>query len=137
MATSQIIYTGDLRTECTHLQSGSKITTDAPTDNNGKGEYFSPTDLVATALGACVITTLGIFGKKENRNWDFTNTRIECTKIMSTNPRRIGKIEIHIYFGPNNFTDQEKTIIERVSKSCPVWISLHPDVIVEEIFYYN
>ncbi len=134
--TSKIIYKGNLRTECMHLESKSVITTDAPKDNMGKGEFFSPTDLIATALGACIITTLGIFGKKENRKWDFTNTEIKCAKVMYNNPRRIGEIHLHIHFPPNDWNEKDQVIIERVARTCPVRASLHPDVKVVEIFHY-
>jgi uncharacterized OsmC-like protein len=134
--TSKITYKGDLRTECMHLLSKTTITTDAPTDNMGKGAFFSPTDLVATSLGACIITTLGIFGKKENHQWDFTGTEIKCAKVMYNSPRRIGEIHLHITFPPNTWSDKDKLIIERVARACPVKASLHPDLKIVEIFNY-
>jgi putative redox protein len=135
--TSQILYQGNLRTTCTHLQSKNYIYTDAPTDNFGKGEYFSPTDLIATALGACIITTLGIFGQKENRKWEFKGTKIKCTKVMYNNPRRIGEIHLHIHFSENSWNDKEKMLIERVARTCPVKESLNPNIKVIEIYHYD
>ena len=93
--TSQIIYKGDLRTIATHLQSGTSIETDAPTDNQGKGERFSPTDLVATALGTCMVTTMAIKARTQNINLE--GTRLDVTKIMVSDPRRIGKIIVHVF----------------------------------------
>ena len=97
--TSQIIYKSGLRTSCTHLQSGTEIETDAPTDNKGKGERFSPTDLLATSLGSCMITTMGI--KAESMGIELDGTRVDVTKIMVSDPRRIGKLVAHVYFPTN------------------------------------
>ena len=97
--TAEILYKGNLRTQATHLQSGTSIETDAPTDNQGKGERFSPTDLVATAYGTCMITTMAIRAADMQLNFD--NTRIEITKMMSSDaPRRIAGIKCHLYFAP-------------------------------------
>ena len=115
--TSQIIYKGDLRSVATHIQSGTVIETDAPTDNQGKGERFSPTDLVATALGTCMITTMGI--KARTMDIDLAGTRLDVTKIMVSDPRRIGKIIVHVFF-PEGLTvdDKQKEILEslRITK---------------------
>ncbi|MEY4874858.1 MAG: hypothetical protein RL708_7 [Bacteroidota bacterium] len=135
--TSKITYKGNLRTECLHLQSKNTITTDAPTDNMGKGEFFSPTDLTATSLAACILTTLGIFGKKENRKWDFTGTEIKCAKVMYNNPRRIGEIHLTIVFPPNNWDDKDQMLIERVARTCPVRASLHPDIKIVENYNFD
>lgn len=125
--TSQIIYKGDLRSIATHIQSGTLIETDAPTDNQGKGERFSPTDLVAVALGTCMITTMGI--KARTMDIALDNTRIEVTKIMVSDPRRIGKIIVHLFFPPElNLDDKTKEILERTARTCPVERTLHPDV---------
>lgn len=127
--TSQIIYTSDLRTTATHLQSGSAIETDAPTDNKGKGERFSPTDLVATALASCMITTMGIKAQSmENILLD--GTKADVTKVMYSDPRRIGKIIIHIQFPESlkQLSDKEKAILENTARTCPVERTLHPDV---------
>lgn len=127
--TSKIIYKGDLRTEMTHLQSGTNVITDAPTDNHGKGEAFSPTDLVASALGSCMMTIMGI--KAKEMNVELTDTEIEVTKIMGTDPRRIAEIKIDIHFPKSlsALSDKEKKIIENAGMTCPVAKSLHPDLV--------
>lgn len=125
--TSQIIYKGDLRTTATHLQSGTVIETDAPTDNQGKGERFSPTDLVATALGTCMITTMAIKARTMNINLD--DTRVDVTKIMVSDPRRTGKIVAHVFFPAGLAIDEkQKEILEKTARTCPVERTLHPDV---------
>jgi|EP01136_Pigoraptor_vietnamica_P038202 putative redox protein len=125
--TSQIIYKGELRTAATHLQSGSVIETDAPTDNQGKGELFSPTDLVATALGACMITTMGI--KARTMDIVLDGTRLDVTKVMASDPRRISKIIVHLFFPATlQLDDKQKEILERTARTCPVERTLHPDV---------
>lgn len=128
MATYKTEYQGGLRAESTHLQSGTKILTDAPTDNMGKGEAFSPTDLVATALGTCIITTMSIFGQKEAI--DFTGSTIVGTKIMtSEGPRKISRIEIQLSLKTNiNLAQDQKEKYERIASTCPVARSLHPDL---------
>lgn len=127
--TTQIIYTSDLRTTATHLQSGSAIETDAPTDNKGKGERFSPTDLVATALASCMITTMGIKAQSMD-NIVLDGTKADVTKVMYSDPRRIGKIVVHIQFPESlkHLSDKEKTILENTARTCPVERTLHPDV---------
>jgi uncharacterized OsmC-like protein len=125
--TSQIIYKGNLRTSATHIQSGTVIETDAPTDNQGKGERFSPTDLVAVALGTCMITTMGI--KARTMDIQLDGTRVEVTKVMVSDPRRIGKIVAHLFFPPGlNLDDKTKVILENTARTCPVERTLHPDV---------
>jgi uncharacterized OsmC-like protein len=119
-------YLGDLRTECTHLQSGTNLITDAPTDNQGKGEYFSPTDLVATALGSCMVTIMGISAREYG--FDLEGLTWEVTKIMADNPRRIGEIVVELDFHGKEYTDQHKRIIEHITRNCPVALSLHPDL---------
>lgn len=126
MATIKTIYLGDLRTENEHLQSGTKIITDAPTDNNGKGEAFSPTDLVASALADCIITIMGIKARDKGINIDGTSA--EVTKIMNTDPRRIGEVIVELNFPNNNYSESEKKLLEAVAKTCPVAKSLHPDL---------
>lgn len=131
--TSQIIYKGGLRTSATHLQSSTEIETDAPSDNQGKGERFSPTDLMATALGTCMITTMAI--KANTMNIVLDGTRVEVTKIMVSDPRRIGKLIAHIYFPANlNLDDKQKEILERTARTCPVERSLHPDIELDMAF---
>ncbi|MGZ4090467.1 MAG: OsmC family protein [Bacteroidia bacterium] len=133
--TSEIIYKGALRTEAKHLQSTTVIETDAPTDNQGKGERFSPTDLLATSLGTCMITTMGI--KARNMNVDLTDTKISVQKIMKSDPRRIGKIEV-IFDFPSSLKvdDKEKQILENTAHTCPVAISIHPEIEVQTIFHW-
>lgn len=128
MATSKVTYLGELRTEAIHLQSGTKILTDAPTDNHGKGEAFSPTDLTATSLAACMISVMGIVSMKEGIT-QTNGTIAEVTKVMYADPRRIGEIHITITFPKNGFTDKEKKIYEHAAHTCPVAKSLHPDII--------
>jgi putative redox protein len=125
MATIETTYLGGLRTEATHLQSGTKIITDAPTDNQGKGEAFSPTDLLAESLAGCMLTTMAIIGNNHGINIDGTNA--EVTKIMAPNPRRVAEVVINLKF-QKDYTDQEKSILEHAALTCPVAVSLHPDV---------
>lgn len=131
--TSTVIYKGALRTEMTHLQSTSVIENDAPTDNMGKGERFSPTDMVATALGSCMLTTMGI--KANTMDIDLTDSKIEITKIMKPDPRRIGGIKAHVTMAKTlNLDDKTKEILERVARTCPVERSLHPDMELDITF---
>jgi uncharacterized OsmC-like protein len=127
MVTSKIEYLGELRTEATHIQSNSLIHTDAPKDNHGKGEAFSPTDLIATALGSCMISVMGFVALKEGIT-TVEGTIAEVTKVMYTEPRRIGEIHIKIMFPKKNFSEKEKLMYERAAHTCPVAKSLHPDL---------
>lgn len=132
--TSTVIYKGNLRTELTHLQSGTIIENDAPVDNKGKGEKFSPTDLMATSLGSCMITTMAIRAADMNLNFD--DTKIEITKVMSSDaPRRIIEIKAVLTF-TNNFvaTDDQKEQLIRIARNCPVEKSLHPDIKLDVSF---
>jgi uncharacterized OsmC-like protein len=131
--TASIIYKGDLRCECTHLQSGTVIETDAPTDNRGKGERFSPTDTVCVALGTCIITTMGI--RAADMNIDLSQTRLEVTKHMHSEPRRIGKIEVVLNIPNIGLDDNTKLIMQKIGDNCPVMKSLHPDL--EVVTTYN
>ena len=125
--TAKIIYKGTLRCEVTHLQSGSIIETDAPTDNRGKGERFSPTDLLCVSLGTCIVTTIGIKG--EDMGLDLTNTAVEIKKHMLAEPRRVGKIEVKLFFERSLVLEEkDKIILERTGNNCPVAKSLHPDM---------
>ena len=134
--TSQIIYKGDLRTTSTHLQSGTVIETDAPTDNQGKGERFSPTDLVANALGTCMVTTMAIKARSMNINLD--GTKLDVTKIMVSDPRRIGKIIVHVFFpAALGLDDKQKDILEKTARTCPVERSLHPDIELDMEFNWQ
>lgn len=126
MKTSKIIYKGNLRTSATHLKSGNTIITDAPTDNKGKGEAFSPTDLVATALGSCMLTIIGI--KAQESDLVLGNIEIEITKIMSSSPRKISEIIVEFNFSGSDYTEKEKKIIENAARTCPVALSLDKDL---------
>ena len=127
MTTVKTIYLGDLRTENEHLQSGNKIITDAPTDNQGKGEAFSPTDLLATALGNCIMTIMGI--KARDNGIDIKGTEIEITKIMASNPRRVAEVVVEFTFPKKGYSSEEKKLIESVAGISPVPLSLHPDLV--------
>ncbi len=132
--TSKAEYIGNLRVKNTHLKSGNSYITDAPTDNHGKGEAFSPTDTVATALGNCILTTMGI--KAEQANLNLKGAYAEITKIMASNPRRIAEILIDVYF-PENYAEKHKKILEHTARHCPVLQSLHPNMKKEINFYYE
>src|SRR4029079_9626658 len=131
--TSSIVYEGDLRTVATHLRSQTVIETDAPPDNQGKGERFSPSDLVATALGNCMMTIMGI--KARDLNVDLKGTRIDIEKIMKAEPRRIGGVNLTFHF-PEGFqaSEKERAVLERAAHTCPVIYSIHPDIEVKTIF---
>ena len=135
MNTAEVIYQGQLRTECTHLQSGTKIMTDAPTDNFGMGAAFSPTDLVAIALASCMITTVGILTRLENINLE--GSKLTVKKIMESNPRRIAQIHIDIKINNPDLSEEQKKRIEEIAQNCPVAKSLHPDLIQKVTFTYN
>lgn len=132
--TSKVTYLGNLRTESVHLKSNNSFITDAPTDNNGKGEAFSPTDTVATGLASCMITVMGI--KARDIGVDMTGTTAEVTKTMASNPRRISKIKVVLNF---HFKADEKTkkILENTANTCPVHYSLHPDIEKDITFNWN
>lgn len=137
MITSKINYLGGLRTEAEHLKSGEKIVSDAPVDNNGKGEAFSPTDLAATSLGACAITVMSIAAEKSGH--DFKGSEIEITKIMSADaPRRIVKVKVDFDLETSSkLSQEEKARYERVGRTCPVSLSLHPDIEQEMNFNWR
>ncbi len=126
METSHTIYLGDLRTEAIHIKSGNKILTDAPPDNQGRGEFFSPTDLLATSLASCMLTIIGIASQTHNFNIDGATAK--TTKIMGTDPRRVIEILVDLTFPHNNYTEKERKIIEHATITCPVAKSLHPDI---------
>ena len=132
--TSVVSYLGNLRTESVHISSNEKIVTDAPTDNNGKGEAFSPTDLVATALGSCMITIMGIAAQKHNI--DISGTSASVKKIMGSNPRKIDEVFIDISMS-NHLKENDRKRLERAALSCPVHKSLHPDLIKTISFSYK
>lgn len=121
------VYLGGLRNEVEHLQSGTKIVTDAPLDNHGKGESFSPTDLFASSLGCCMLTIMGI--SAESYGFNIDGTTIETEKIMGTNPRRVVELKLDIHFPKgSNYTDQQKRLIEAAARTCPVANSLNPEI---------
>ena len=131
---SKVIYRGNLRTEATHLASNQKIITDAPIDNHGKGEAFSPTDLVATSLASCMMTIMGIVA---NRNKiDIKGATAKVKKSMGENPRRISEIKIEFHFF-NTISMQDRKKLERVAKSCPVSNSLNENLLENLNFIYN
>ena len=123
--TSTVEYLGELRTKLTHIESGDKIFTDAPKDNQGKGEAFAPTDLVATSLASCMISVMGI--KARENDIDLFGTKAEVLKVMQVNPRRISKIEVKVIF-PKNYNDKNKKILERTALTCPVGKSLNDEI---------
>ena len=124
--TSRIIYLGNLRTEAEHINSGVKIVTDAPIDNQGKGLAFSPTDLVATALGSCMMTIMGI--RARDNNIDIEGAEIRIEKIMASDPRRIETVEVSIKMPDSNYSDFEKKILEDAARDCPVCKSLNKEI---------
>jgi putative redox protein len=126
METARTKYIGELRTEILHVRSGSIITTDAPVDNKGKGENFSPTDMVASALGSCIFTIMGIAAREHGFSIDNTSCRI--TKIMTEAPRKIGEIRIEFDFTANEYTDKQKKILDYCVKTCPVALSLNESI---------
>lgn len=134
MSTITILYSGELRTQAVHLASGNTLITDAPVDNNGRGEAFSPTDLVCAALGSCMLTIMGIVAQRHGL--DLEGTRIEITKIMAANPRRIAEVILQFTLPPNNFTDKERDLLEQAARTCPVALSLHPDIKQNVTFEY-
>lgn len=129
--TSTVVYNGDLRTTCTHLKSGIFFETDAPIDNNGKGERFSPTDLLATSLATCMVTVMGI--KARTLGFDLSDIKIEVLKIMKADPRRVGGIELtfHIPDSLKAVDEKTKTILQHTGHTCPVMKSIHPDIEVK------
>ncbi|MDF2382627.1 OsmC family protein [Nostoc ellipsosporum NOK] len=126
--TSSVIYNGDLRTTCTHLQSNSSFETDAPVDNNGRGERFSPTDLLATSLATCMLTVMGI--KARSMGFDLNDLKVDVLKIMKADPRRVGGIHLKVYVPASlqDIDEKTKTILRHTGDTCPVIKSLHPDI---------
>ena len=130
--TSKVIYTGGLRTTCEHVASGASFITDAPVDNNGLGQAFSPTDTIATGLASCMLTMMGI--KANGLNVDLKNSSAEVTKYMAADPRRIAKIAVHLRL-PNGFAEKDRKILVHTANTCPVLYSLHPDI--EKVITFN
>ena len=130
--TASLSYLGDLRTELTHLQSGTRILTDAPTDNMGRGEAFSPTDLVGAALLGCIITTIAIVARREGYEENLGNMDGDVLKVMSSEgPRRIAQLVVNIRFAGHSLDEKQQLIVQRIGNTCPVTRSLHPDLAVE------
>lgn len=135
MQVSEVVYKGSLRTEATHLKSGQTIFTDAPPDNKGKGEAFSPTDLLATSLATCMITIMGI---KANENDIFLDDiNVEVVKEMGANPRKISAIRLDFEISGPNLTDSQKSLLEDAAINCPVALSVHPDIEKDINFEYK
>jgi len=134
METAQVIYTGNLHTEAIHVRSKTKIETDAPVDNQGKGEAFSPTDLLATSLATCMVTTMGIAGR--THNIIINGAKIKVTKVMTSNPRRVSEVHVELEMPKKNYSEKEKNILENAARTCPVALSLHPDIKQVMKFFY-
>jgi len=134
--TATILYEGNLRCNARHLQSNSVIESDAPTDNRGKGERFSPTDLVCTALGTCLVTTMAI--KATDMGIELKDTTVEVKKYMSSDPRRVSKIDVIVNF-PKNLTieEKDKILLQRIGDNCPVIKSLHPDITINATYRWQ
>lgn len=135
MSTISTVYFGNLRTQATHNASGNRIITDAPLDNNGRGEAFSPTDLVCAALGSCMLTIMGIVANRHQLNIE--GTHLEITKIMVADPRRIAEIILQFTLPPHQFSEKERTLLEHAARTCPVALSLHPDIKQTVTFNYE
>ena len=134
--TAKVLYKGDLRCECTHLQSGTVIETDAPTDNRGKGQRFSPTDTICVGLATCVITTMGI--KAADMNIDLSGTSVEVTKHMQSDPRRISHIDVILHLPAGlELDEKDKIILQRTGDNCPVTKSLHPELMVNIEYHWS
>ncbi len=134
--TSEVVYEGGLRTTATHRLSGNAIITDAPTDNRGQGAAFSPTDLTATSLAACMLTTMGIYA--QDNHVYLEGSRAEVTKIMTANPRRIAEVQVQVNFANSSEWNHElKEKLEHIAFNCPVALSLHPDIKQTIAFTYE
>lgn len=130
--TSKVTYNGELRTTCEHMRSGDSFTTDAPVDNNGLGQAFSPTDTVATGLASCIITMMGM--KARQLDLDLTGSMAQVTKHMAADPRRIGKIDVDLKL-PSAISEKDRKILVHTANTCPVHYSLHPDI--EKVITFN
>ena len=126
MEISTVEYEGDLRTTAEHLQSGNSIISDAPVDNQGKGEAFSPSDMLSTSLASCMLTIMGI--KARDMNLKIEGSKARVTKIMASDPRRVSEVAIAIQMPKRGFSERDKKILEKAALSCPVMLSLHPDI---------
>lgn len=133
--TSQVEYTGDLRTQGVHLSSENTLITDAPTDNNGKGEAFSPTDLVATALASCMLTIMGI--RADRLGVDIKGASTDVVKVMASDPRRIAEVHITITMPDKEYEPGHVKVLEAAARTCPVAQSLHADLIQHVKFVWS
>lgn len=133
MTTAKVTYQGNLRTQSIHLQSNNQIITDAPTDNHGKGEAFSPTDLLASSLASCMLTIMGI--KADSMDLDISGTTAEVTKVMTTEPRRVSEVHLEIQF-QQSFDARTQKLLEQAALACPVAKSIHPDIQQVVNFHY-
>lgn len=134
MEKMKITYNGDIRTEAEHLRSGTKIITDGPVDNHGRGESFSPTDLMCTSLGACMLSIMGIVSKTHNLNID--GATADITKIMAAEPRRVAEIKVDLFL-PGSYDEKEKKMLENAARNCPVAKSLNSDLMQTITFNYK
>lgn len=134
METIRTRYLGELRTEALHRLSGKTLITDAPPDNQGKGESFSPTDLLAAALGSCMMTIMGIAARTHHIALE--GTEMSITKIMSSNPRRVSEVLVEFQMPARHYAEKERAILEHAARSCPVALSLHPDLVQTINFHY-
>jgi len=135
MPLAHVVYLNNLRTQSTHLNSGDTIITDAPIDNNGKGEAFSPTDLLSTSLLNCMMTIIGILANR--KGWNLEGMHGSVTKTMADAPRRVCKIEIELNIPDKGYTEEEKKILEKAALTCPVAQSLHPSIAIELNMYFT
>lgn len=135
MDTAKVIYLGGLRNEATHLRSGNVIITDAPPDNKGKGEAFSPTDLLSTSLACCMMTLMGIAAQEKDIPLTGLNARV--VKHMASGPRRVSKIEVHLELDGGALSEKQRSILEHTARTCPVALSLREDLEQEVTFTYR
>lgn len=133
--TIKTVYKGELRTQAMHMKSGEVVLTDAPPDNHGKGQAFSPTDLLCASLGSCMLTIAGIAAR--THGFDMDNTQLEITKIMADQPRRVAEVILEFRFPHNNYSSKEKLIIERSIHNCPVSKSLHAELKQTVIIHFT
>lgn len=132
MTTIETKYIGELRTEAIHLKSGNSVLTDAPLDNQGKGEAFSPSDLLTASLGSCMLTIMGISAREQNISID--GATCSMTKIMASEPRRVSEIQLVFHMPVNSFSEKQRIVLERAAHTCPVAKSLHPDLLQSVVF---
>jgi putative redox protein len=135
MKIAEITYEGALRCNARHLRSGQEIVTDAPPDNQGKGEAFSPTDLMSTSLGVCMVTIMGIAARTHGMNID--GTRMKISKVMAADPRRVSEVHVEFFMPPIRYSEKEQHILEQAAINCPVAKSLHPDLKQKVLFHFQ